>query len=331
MKISQEPDSLLPATLLNLTFQRRYGFDDMDCHMLAHNISDVYILEDWSSKYIFKIYQDKHRNLEEIEAEIELLNILHQRGAKVSYPITDQQGHQIQKFQTGSGLCYGVLFSYAQGKVCFNMNDQQLVTVGREMAVIHEITSNLELKHHREEFNLDTLLLSPLQRIKPAFKTLEKEYDYLQKTAEMVIAEIEAFDLSLFSYGYCHYDLLPVNFHFEGDENITFFDFDHAGKGYLINDIISFYAHYFLQMMYGRATHNEAAHAFDVFITSYRKNRSLTDAEIEAVSYFGFAFWVYYIGFDYDHFDDRSSPGYLKQQVDWITKWVDWYIGPKLI
>lgn len=328
MRIFQDQDSILSAQVLKENLQDNYGFHNMDCRLLLHSINDVYILESESLKYIFKIYQEIHRRLEEVKGEVELLNILHHQHAKISYPIADIKGRQIQYFNTNNGLCYGVLFSYAKGEVCFNMNDQQLATVGREMAAIHNITSGLKLKHQREEFNMNTLLLEPIKKLKPAFIELEDEYNYLREAASMVKARLEKLDFSTFSYGYCHYDLLPANFHFEDDENITFFDFDHAGKGYLINDLVSFYAHYFLQMMFGREAQDGANHALNIFIENYCKIRSLSQAEIKGIPYFGFAFWLYYMAFDYKHFNDRSESGYLKQQTQWIKNWIDWYITP---
>lgn len=321
-------DSLLPLSSLEDVLVDNYGFGEMHCSLLAHSISDVFVLENGSSKYIFKVYQDTHRKLEEIEAEVELLNILYLRGAQVSYPIPDKTGREIQNFTIDKEFCYGVLFSYAKGKVYFNMNHEQLATLGREMAIMHNITSNVELKHNRKELNLNSLLLKPIKRIEPAFKGLEDEYLYLQQTANYIATRLQELDLSSFSYGYCHYDLLPVNFHFQDNKKITFFDFDHLGKGYLINDLVSFYTHYFLQMMFNRITHEEVNLAFNIFITNYRKTRSLATIELEAIPYFGFAFWIFYIDFDYNHFDNRSSTKYLKDQVGWIKKWVDWYIEP---
>ena len=48
--------------------------------LLIRNVSDTYILENENEKYIFKIYRDAHRKRNEIEAEVELLNILKENG-----------------------------------------------------------------------------------------------------------------------------------------------------------------------------------------------------------------------------------------------------------
>ncbi len=326
MSIFPAQYSTLSSVALQDFLEKSYGFEGMRCQLLIRNVSDTYTLENQSSKYIFKTYRDAHRKLGEIKAEVELLNILVEKGAKVSFPLTDIKGVQIQSFNAAEGTRYGVLYSYAYGKVVHTLNSEQLGILGREMAVIHNITDGLELKNPRNEYNTDTTINFPLQTIKPAFKGLEDEYAYLIGTAAKVIAKIGQLDLSRFSYGYCHYDFLPKNFHFTNEGNITFFDFDFAGKGYLINDITSFYIHYFLEVHFNKITQAEADRNFAIFVESYRQVRPLHDDEIKAIPYFGFAFWVFYLGFQYENFDDWSNiffgPKFLKERVALIKKWM---------
>jgi len=333
MEIFPTQYSLLSASAIKDLLEKSYGFQEMSCRLLIHNVSDTYILEGSASKYIFKIYRDAHRKLEEIKGEVELLNMLFQGGAKVSIPIPDLNGDYIQSFNAAEGIRYGVLFSFAIGEVSYDLTDEQLKTIGREMAVVHTISSKIELNYKRKEFTLDALLVQPLKTIKPSFKELEAEYDYLESTSDQIVAKIEQFDLSAFGYGYCHYDFLPKNFHFDEDGTLTFFDFDFAGKGYFVNDLASFYAHYFILVKHNRMDQKEADRAFGVFLSAYRETRVLSEAEIEAIPYFGFAWWLFYFAFHYDHFEDWSNffygPRFIKERVGWIKSWVEWYITAK--
>lgn len=330
MNIFPTQYSLLSAQALKNVIEQKYGFHEMSCRLLIHNVSDTYMLENQTSRYIFKIYRDAHRKLDEIKGELELLNILQEGGAKVAHPLKDLEGNEIQSFNAAEGIRYGVLFSYAYGEVVADMNEEQLAFVGTEMAKIHQITENLELSYPRGEFSLNSMLTIPMETIKPAFIGLDEEYAYLRKAVHIVSKKIEQMDLSSFGYGYCHYDFLPKNFHFQKDGTLTFFDFDFAGKGHFVNDLASFYAHYFLQVLFNRMTQEEADRAFQVFITSYRKIRPLSEAEINAIPYFGFAWWIFYFRFHYDHFEDWSNfffgPKFIKERVGWIKKWMDWYI-----
>jgi len=321
--------SVLSATALSDYLSTAYGLGSAACRLLIHNVSDTYLLENGDSKYIFKIYRDAHRKLHEIKGEVDLLLLLKSRGAKVSYPIADLAGNNIQSFNAAEGTRYGVLFTYAKGKVSVELSETQLQELGKEMAALHNVTSDMPLIYNRIKFNIDTTITQPLQVIKPAFAELKEEYDYLITTAAKVTAKLQETDYSNFSYGYCQYDFLPKNFHFDEDDQVTFFDFDFAGEGYLMNDIMSFYIHYFLEVTYGKMSRNDAEAAFEIFISSYRKVRQLHEDELKIMCYLGFGFWIFYLGFQYDNFDDWSNiffgPKYLKDRVALIKKWIDWF------
>jgi Ser/Thr protein kinase RdoA (MazF antagonist) len=326
MKIFPTQYSTLSSKALNIKLQESYGLSDTTCRLLIRNVSDTYVIESATEKYIFKIYRDAHRKLEEIKAEVELLNILFEKGAKVSRSIPDKNAKILQVFNAAEGTRYGVLFSWAQGSVIYAMTDEQLEVVGKEMAAIHNITSSIELSHYRKEYSINTTIIEPLKIIEPAFSGLEEEYDYLKQTAGDVIAKYNQFAPG-FSYGYCHYDFFPKNFHFTETGEITFFDFDFAGKGLLAYDITSFFIHYFLEVTSGKITEQQGRDAFKTFIASYRKVRPLSDEEIHAIPYLGFGFWVFYLGFQYENFDDWSNlffgPKFLKDRVALIKKWME--------
>ena len=321
--------STLSSKALNAFISDRYGLSETICRLLIRNVSDTYIIESPADNYIFKIYRDAHRKLDEIEGEVELLTILADKGARVSYPLTDLSGNKIQSFNAAEGTRHGVLFSYADGKVVSNPNDEQLKVIGREMAVIHNITAGIKLTYSRILFNTEATISSPLETVRPAFAELPEEYDYLITTGKKVVAKLNEFDYKNFSYGYCHYDVLPKNFHFDEQDNITFFDFDFAGRGLLANDITIFYIHYFLDVTYGRLTREEGERAFGVFLESYRQIRPVHADELKAIPYLGFGFWVFYLGFQYENFEDWSSiffgPKFLKDRTALIKKWMDWF------
>lgn len=50
------------------------------------------VLSNERDKNVLKMYRGAHRNVEEIKAELELLNILYDRGAKVARPLNDLSG-----------------------------------------------------------------------------------------------------------------------------------------------------------------------------------------------------------------------------------------------
>jgi Ser/Thr protein kinase RdoA (MazF antagonist) len=323
--------STLSSKALSEFLAIKYDLKNVTCRLLIHNVSDTYLLETETINYVFKVYRNSHRKLAEIKGEVELLNLLFEGKANVAHPIKDVEGKYIQSFNAAEGTRHGVMFSYALGTVVSDMNEEQLAAVGKEMAKIHNITATIELKSSRKEYSIDTMLLNPLAIFKPAFEDLKDEYIFLTQAVNQVAEKINKLDLSKFSYGYCQYDFLPKNFHFDETGHLTFFDFDFAGKGHLINDIASFYIHYFLEVYYGKMTQEKADKAFAVFVKNYRKVKSLSDEELAAIPYFGFAFWIFYLGFQYENFDDWSNiffgPKYLKDRTTLIKKWVELHMN----
>lgn len=315
---------------LQLIIREKYGIVTSNCFLLLNELSEVYLIETESVNYIFKIYWAMHTHLEMVKGEVELLNSLHDKGARISYPIKSQSDSYIIQFQSVNGDAYGVLYFCAEGRVVFYMDEEQVAAVAREIATMHNITSGLHLAHERNHLNIDDLLFQPLIEIKAAFIERPEDYAFLVDISNKVKVKLKDIDFKQCSYGYCHYDLLPNNFHFNDSNQVTFFDFELSGEGLLINDLVSFNAHYFLQLMHGRITFEEANRAFFLLIKNYTKVRPINSVEIEVFPYFGFAFWVFHIAFDIRHFSERKYTGYLDDNMSYIRKWVEWYLKDKL-
>lgn len=322
--------STLSSTALNERIKAKYGFNDTKIRLLLRGVSDTYLVTG-SPKYIFKVYRNSHRSLDEIQGEVELLNRLKEKGAKVSFPIQAIDGSYIQKFNTLEGPRYGILFSFAEGKALNDLSQNQLQIVGREMAFNHNITSTIELAHSRPEYNLSTTIHQPLEVLKPAFIEYDYEsgYEYLKVTAEKTHGAFESMDTGTFSNGYIHYDYLPKNFHFNESDEFTLFDFDFAGKGFLVNDLMSFQVHYFFQVLYGGMSQEASDSCMKVFIDAYRERRAISNEELEAIPCLGIMFWVFYLAIQYKGYDDFSNnyfnQTYLKRWVSWIEQWESLY------
>lgn len=299
------------------------------CRLLIRNVSDTYILENNNEKYIFKIYRDAHRKRNEIEGEVELLNILKANGNPVSYPLTDVEGKQIQQFNAIEGLRNGVLFTFAEGRVILDLGDEHLIRLGHDMAKLHQSTAAIKLNYPRPIFNFETTLFEPLRDLKPHFAEMPEEFEYLTDIANKVVKKFEEFDTSAFGYGYCHYDFFPKNFHFDKQGNITFFDFDFAGEGYLINDLMTFLNHYFFHQLNNLITKEQAEKDFGTFLKAYQEIRPLNNDELEAIPYLGITFHIFFLKFFYDNYDDWSNafltPRYTKHRVSIIKKWEELY------
>ena len=326
---------IFPATYSTLSplalatfITEQYGLADVGCEFLLRGVGDTYSIESSSGRYIFRVYRSSHRNQDQIRAEVDLLLTLRRSGVSVSYPIPGFSGESIQSIAAAEGTRYAVLFSYAPGRSVAQLNPAQLHSLGHEMAGFHNVSSGFQpvagadlAGGGRWHFDLETTLFRPLEKVKPYFAADPAGFAWLQQAAEQVENKLAQLDVSNFSTGYCHFDFLPKNFHFEGD-SVTFFDFDFMGYGWLVNDIMTFWQHLRLDVHFGRTTEMAADEDFAGFLKAYREYRSVSPEELEAMPYLSLGFWLFYMSFHttHDQFFPFIQPDHLKLRLGLIQQ-----------
>jgi len=317
--------TLCPIALSSL-ISEKYATGKVQCKFLVRGVGDTYLVESSENRFILRIYRSSHRSLPQIKEEVELLFALKQANISVSYPILDIFGEVIQKLNAVEGERYAVLFSYALGCSLRKLNENQLYLLGCEMARFHHISSSIELGKERWSFDLQTTLFKPLELLRFAFVEDTEGYHWLQETARQVEGKLAQLNTSEFSKGYCHFDFLPKNFHFEGD-SITFFDFDFMGYGYLVNDIMSFWQHLALEVYTGRMTREAARNDYTIFLNAYQECRPITEQELAAIPYLCLGFWLFYMGFHttHDQFYVFIQPTHLKGVTAFLRNIVKTY------
>lgn len=321
--------SLLSPAALGTFISETYGLTGFTCKLLVHNLSDTYLLESGKTKYIFKVYRVAHRNAGEVQGEVDLLNALAAGGVSVAWAVKDLQGRQVQQFEAVEGWRSGVMFTFAPGRAKYPLSDLQLQALGREAAKMHTITQSLQLPYSRPVYDVATTLTRPLATVKEFFADLPDDYLYLQEIAAKVTDKLGKMDTGKFGYGYCHYDLIPKNYHFDDNDRITFFDFDCAGKGYLVNDLMTFYIQLAFVVNAGKMTQEKADADFRILTGAYREVRPISDAELAAIPYLGVMFWIYFLEIYVINFDDWANtfltPAFVRERMALIRNWVDWY------
>jgi Ser/Thr protein kinase RdoA (MazF antagonist) len=315
MQVFPTQYSTLSSYALKGHLQREYGFEILNCKYLLRGVNDHYLIETKDQKFIFRVYRNTHRSLEEVRSELFLLNSLNSKGIGVSYPISCLSGEQIVEFNAAEGTRYGTLFSYAKGESFNLLSDQQLSIFGRELAHIHNISASIILPFERKPYNINTTILEPIEAIAPILGDFPEYESWINETKNRLVTKLNSFDFSKFSYGYCHYDLLPKNFHFDENDKITFFDFDFLGKGHLVNDLMTFWLHLSLHLHFNKISQEEADRSFGVVVASYREIRELSEEELSAIPYLSFGFWIFFMRYHQEHFDDFSNPFFNKRFI----------------
>ena len=318
--------STLSPSALGAMISEKYELKDLQCQFLLRGVGDTYLAATPDTRYILRIYRSSHRSLSQVRSEIDLLLALQQAELPVSYPIPDRSGGFIQTLPAAEGPRYAVLFTFAPGHSVSILQEDQLRDLGRQMARFHLVSSAIELEDRRWEFDLATTLFQPLAVLRPYFAEDPEGYAWLQQAIGRVSKKLTQIAPGGLPSGYCHFDFLPKNFHFEGDK-VTFFDFDFVGYGWLANDIMTFWQHLCLDVYFGRMTQEAADKAYTIFLDAYRAIRPLSEDELAAVPWLSLGFWLFYMAFHttHDQFYSFVQPAHLKLRMDLLRKLMEKY------
>ncbi len=317
--------STLSPTALATYISQQYTLGPVQCKFIVRGVGDTYLVTAAAGQFILRIYRPTHRTLPNIRAEVELLTALNAADISVSYPLADKHGHHIQPLEAAEGTRHAVLFTYAEGRAHNLLSEAQLRNFGREMARFHNVSSQLQLSDERWTFDLETTLFEPLAAVKDYFSEDPASYGWLLQAADKVKTALSQLDSTVISTGYCHYDFLPKNFHFDALDNITFFDFDFFGKGWLANDLMTFRQQLLIDMHVGRLTAEQGEKTWSLFLDAYQTERPLSKEELAAIPYLGLGFWVFYMGFHltHDQFYPLTQPHMLQSRFAAVRKMME--------
>lgn len=298
--------STLSPDALASYISQQYAMENVQCQFIVRGVGDTYLITTSKDRFILRIYRSSHRTLGNIQAEVILLNTLKAADVSVSYPVADKDGGQIQALQAAEGVRHAVLFTYAEGRSHNMLSPDQLRTLGKEMARFHNVSAAIILEDARWNIDITTTLDEPLAAAKDYFKEDLVTYQWITEAVETAKTALSTLSTDQFSVGYCHFDFLPKNFHFDAAGKITIFDFDFFGRGWLIYDIMTFRQQLLLDKLMGRLTDEQMEETYATFLEAYRTERQLSEEELAAIPYIGFGFWLFYMRFHMTH--DQFSP-----------------------
>jgi Ser/Thr protein kinase RdoA (MazF antagonist) len=341
--------STLSSAALAAFIHEKYGLSSVECKMILRGVGDTYSVkvsgtagagvggsgagaggtgsragalaagvDTW---FILRVYRPDQRSLSQIKAETDLLLALKERDIPVSWPIADSSGAVIQSVDAIEGRKHMVLFSFAPGRSVLKLNERQLYNLGYQMARFHMASQTIELEDQRWTFDAETTLFEPLERIRGIFAHDPEAYAWMQKAVKFAAGKLDELDAASLPSGICHFDFLPKNFHFDG-EDITFFDFDFFGHGIFANDIMTFWQHLSIDAHFGRITQEEFGQSYALFLRGYQDLRPLSRRELAVIPYLSLGFWLFYISFHttHDQFYPFIQADHLKLRSDLIRK-----------
>ncbi|MGG7663769.1 phosphotransferase [Dyadobacter sp. BHUBP1] len=330
--------NLFPVSNSNLSpvhlghFIQRHYFPEqqVECRILKTGISDTYLILTPGRRHIFRVYSFQWRTLTEISEELRLLEHLHQNGVAVSYPVADLSKSFIHTFQAPEGERFGVMFSFAEGEKVLNFDPETHYRVGKLMAEMHLLTKDFPLQ--RVTYTAKELLIDSLARLSRFLPADTEEMQYMKTVQGYLIDELQNADQSQVRKGAVHLDLWFDNMNVTTNGDITFFDFDFCGNGWLCLDM----AYYMLQIHSTEKDDAERELKTAQFMKGYESVTPVSDEEKRLIPMLGICLYFFYLGIQSQRYDNWSNVFlneiYLKRFINLLLKkYFDYHqLGQKL-
>ncbi|PKO05774.1 MAG: hypothetical protein CVU41_10145 [Chloroflexi bacterium HGW-Chloroflexi-3] len=186
---------------------------------------------------ILRITHSSHRSEEQIVAELDWVNYLHDYGVPVANPYLSKNKRFTEVFPVQDSYFTAVAFTFAPGQLIENADPAQWNTalfqnLGRIMGKMHKATKGfnpIHLPERRPEWYEVDMLKNARQYLPPDQKEAADEMNE-------ILQQFSQLPTSPDDYGLVHNDVNPTNFHVENGK-ITLFDFDDCAYNWFINDI----------------------------------------------------------------------------------------------
>ncbi|MDW7690858.1 phosphotransferase [Flammeovirgaceae bacterium SG7u.111] len=299
-----------------------YGFDNQTtCRMLKTGVNHTYLITTSNRKFVLRVYFLHWRTEKEIISELDLLGYLKENNISVSYPIRDKNTALIQRIKAVEGERFAVLFSYAEGESIRNPPEELCYTLGKTIAKMHQLTVNKRI--NRIKYDADSLTNWAYELSKTFFSESSDEMQYFERANSIIASQLSGADASKLRYGAIHLDLWHDNMKVKNELEITLFDFDNCGNGWLFLDIA-----YSLMLIFRNEPNKELFNKKrDQFYKGYESITSISSEEKRLIPYGGLAIWLHYTGIHVQRFTDFSnqflSHEFLKFWIHTVNQWME--------
>ena len=314
-------NSTLSPNELGKLIQQKYDLSgNTECSIFRLAMNHLYIVHDNKMKYVFRVYTCNWRTKLEIEEELRLLLHLKRTDRQVAYPIADKFNKYIQEIEAPEGKRFGVLFSYAKGAKTARFSHQTSFLIAQSLAKVHLSTENFEL--NRISYKNENLLTIPVLRIKNFFNKNISEIEFLEKLSAFLILKFGSIDKQKTRYGSVHLDVWFDNLHIDDEKEITFFDFDFCGNGYLYFDI----SYFLFQLLATNLNEEEYQIKAESFLKGYETITEISPEEKKFLPFACLAIMTYYISIQCDRFEYWTNiflnEDHLKRMVGNLKRWI---------
>lgn len=292
---------------------------DVSCKLIITGINDTYEVITATEKFVFRVYSLDWRSKTEIEEEIKLLNQLKENTIAVSYAIADKSNNYIQSFDAPEGERFGVMFTFALGEKQHIIYADSHFRIGQLVARFHTVSHNQKIE--RITYTPDVLLVDSLDKISVFLSSESEEMGFMRSTQKYLLKTLQLIDQSQLRMGIVHLDIWYDNLNISAENEVTIFDFDFCGNGWLCLDIA-----YYIMQLHNIEKYDSSAYQskIDSFIRGYESITPICDEEKRLIPILGVSLYYFYLGVQCQRYDNWSntflSENYLKRFINGIVK-----------
>jgi len=265
---------------------------------LHQGLNDTYKVIARDKDYILRVYRSSWKSYDDISGELELINRLVLNDMRVSFPIPDQERNFIHELKCLEGVRYFVLFSFASGRALPSLDLESARLFGRHLAMLHSITAHHQIDSLSRNYQLSAILTFTKSSLANRLGANHSALEYFTEIAQKLSEKLNLAVLRELPQGVCHgdphYENCFVNIE---KQELTFFDFDFCGNGYLHYDLGSFF-------------HYERHHP-DIkksFLNGYNEIKPLNDLELSLIPYFELLMRIFHLGARAKNADGIKNP-----------------------
>lgn len=188
------------------------------------------------------------------------------------------------------------------------------------MAKMHQKLINKTI--NRNNHIPETLVKWAIDKISNKLPNSIDEINYFKRAYNVISSEFKNANKSNLRKGVVHLDIWHDNIKIKNEEEITFFDFDNCGNGYLFLDIA------YTLMLFFRNDPNpdHFLKRKERFLKGYESITLITNEEKRLIPFAGLAIWLYYSGQHSVRFNDFAnhffSADFLKYWIQTVDNWM---------
>jgi Ser/Thr protein kinase RdoA (MazF antagonist) len=282
--------SILSAQALAKQISLDYGLPVAWMKFYSSGFNDTYQLacED-GTRYYYRVYRRLWRTLDDILYEVDALNHLASKQFPAIRVIRRIDGSQLGEYKAPEGVRYGVLFSEARGALITYDTDMEnkAFQYGTAEATMHTAMEDFHSPHHRRPLDLPFLTESILENAQPFLVRRPDDWEFLAAFSQQVRDALLGLPASELPQGFCHGDLQAYHCNVDEHGQMTFFDFDCSGPGYLAYDLAVF--------RWCGHLDGEEEKRWEPFLRGYQSIRPLTDLELASIPLFTACRYLWHI------------------------------------